>query len=107
MADIFSIIRRPLVTEKSAALKAEANKIVFEVLADATKTDIRNAVEKSFDVTVTDVSTMNFRGKNKRVGRTLGRRQNWKKAVVTLKEGDDIDVLGQGGGEEGETEAQG
>src|SRR5687767_11600994 len=99
MADIYQAIRRPLVTEKSQALKAEANKVVFQVEPAATRADIKNAVEKAFNVTVLDVNTMNFRGKTKRVGRNTGKRQNWKKAVVTLKEGDEIDVLGQGGEE--------
>jgi large subunit ribosomal protein L23 len=90
------IIRRPIVTEKASAMKAEANKVVFDVKRTATKIDIKRAVEAAFSVTVTDVATMNFRGKQKRVGRTMGQRSNWKKAVITLKEGDDIDVLGQG-----------
>ena len=91
------VIRRPLITEKSSALKAEANKVAFEVLRTATKTEIKAAVETAFSVTVTDVTTMGFKGKTKRVGRNIGQRQNWKKAIVTLKEGDEIDVLGQGG----------
>jgi large subunit ribosomal protein L23 len=101
MVDMYKVIKRALVTEKAQALKAEANKVSFEVHPKATKTDVKNAVEKQFDVTVTQVATMNFRGKTKRVGQTVGRRANWKKAVVTLKEGDEIDVLGQGdaGGE--------
>lgn len=95
MADIQGIIRRPLITEKAQALKAEANKVAFEVKKSATKADIKHAVEAAFDVTVTGVATLNFRGKTKRVGRNMGQRQDWKKAIVTLKEGDEIDVLGQ------------
>ena len=94
MHSLYDVIKRPLVTEKSSALKAEANKVVFEVDRGANKIDIKNAVEKLFDVTVVDVHTMVFRGKAKRVGRTQGRRQNWKKAVVTLQEGADLDVFG-------------
>lgn len=95
MAELhYDIIRRPLVTEKASALKAEANKVAFEVRRTANKQQIKQAVEASFNVTVLDVTTMNFRGKNKRVGRNMGMRSAWKKAVVTLKEGDDIDVLG-------------
>jgi large subunit ribosomal protein L23 len=94
MHSLYDVIKRPLVTEKSSALKAEANKIVFEVDRQANKIDIKTAVEKLFEVKVTDVHTMVFRGKTKRVGRTAGRRQNWKKAVVTLAEGADLDVFG-------------
>jgi large subunit ribosomal protein L23 len=96
MADIYQVIKRPLITEKASALKAEANKVAFEVLRTATKADIKAAVEVAFSVTVTDVTTMGYKGKIKRVGRNIGARQNWKKAIVTLKEGDEIDVLGQG-----------
>jgi large subunit ribosomal protein L23 len=95
MADLERIIIRPLITEKAQALKAEANKVAFEVKKSATKADIKRAVETAFEVTVTGVSTLNFRGKTKRVGRNMGQRQDWKKAIVTLKEGDEIDVLGQ------------
>lgn len=94
MHDIYDVIKRPIVTEKGSALKAEAGKVVFAVDRQATKVDIRNAVEKLFDVKVTDVHTMVFRGKHKRVGKYAGRRQNWKKAVVSLKEGTDLDVFG-------------
>lgn len=95
MANLYTVIRRPLVTEKSQALKAQANKVVFEVLPTATKLEIKAAVETNFKVTVTGVATLRFRGKAKRVGKSIGRRQNWKKAIVTLKAGDEIDVLGQ------------
>lgn len=96
MATTYEVIKRPLVTEKSSALKAEANKVVFEVARAANKIDIKNAVQTLFGVGVTDVHTMIFRGKNKRVGRSSGRQQNWKKAIVTLKEGADLDVFGAG-----------
>ena len=64
----YDVIVRPLVTEKSSALKAEANKVVFEVKRQANKIDVKNAVEKLFDVKVEDVTTMIVRGKHKRVG---------------------------------------
>ncbi|MBI5494350.1 MAG: 50S ribosomal protein L23 [Deltaproteobacteria bacterium] len=96
MADLKGIIRRPLITEKAQAMKAEANKVAFEVHPDATKIDIKSAIESAFNVTVLSVRTMGFRGKIKRVGRNIGQQSNWKKAVITLKEGDEIDVLGQG-----------
>jgi len=94
MHDIYDVIKRPIVTEKGSAMKAEAGKVVFAVDRGAKKPDIKKAVEKLFDVTVTDVHTMVFRGKDKRVGKFSGRRSNWKKAVVTLKEGTDLDVFG-------------
>ncbi len=94
MHDMYDVIRKPIVTEKASALKAEAGKIVFAVDRGAKKADVKNAVEKLFDVKVTDVRTMVFRGKYKRVGKFAGRRQNWKKAIVTLAEGTDLDVFG-------------
>lgn len=94
MAQIYSVLKSPLVTEKSSAFKAEANKVVFRVARDANKIDIKSAVEKLFDVKVEEVNTMINRGKPKRVGKSVGRRQNWKKAVVTLAEGTDLDVFG-------------
>jgi large subunit ribosomal protein L23 len=84
------IIKRPIaLTEKAAVLKEE-NKVVFEVEPSANKIQIRNAVEELFGVKVTDVNTLIQRGKRKRMGRRLAQRRNWKKAVVTLREGDDI-----------------
>ena len=99
MHSLYDVIKKPIVTEKGSALKAEAGKVVFAVDRHAKKSDIRNAVEKLFDVKVTDVHTMVFRGKAKRVGKYAGRRQNWKKAIVTLKEGTDLDVFGTMPGE--------
>lgn len=96
MHDMYKIIRRPVVTEKGSALKAESNQVIFDVAKWANKLEIRQAVESIFSVTVKDVRTMNYRGKVKRVGRNIGRQSNWKKAVVTLAEGNDIDVLGTG-----------
>lgn len=84
------IIKRPIaLTEKAARLK-EANKVVFEVALGANKIQIRNAVETLFNVKVVDVNTLIQRGKTKRVGRQYLKRPNWKKAIVTLREGDDI-----------------
>ena len=84
------VIKRPIaLTEKATRLKAE-NKVVFEVALDANKAQIRNAVEELFSVHVTDVNTLVQRGKIKRMGRRMGPRPNWKKAIVTLREGDDI-----------------
>jgi large subunit ribosomal protein L23 len=98
-----SIIKRPLLTEKSQRLRetggsgerpAEGDEysqqIVFEVVRDANKIEIRNAVQSLFKVTVTGVRTLIARGKEKRIGRFTGRRPAWKKAIVTLKAGDTI-----------------
>jgi large subunit ribosomal protein L23 len=91
---MYEVIKRPLLTEKASALKAEANKVAFEVDRGANKIAIKKAIEGLFDVKVTDVHTMVMRGKPKRVGRSVGRRQNWKKAIVTLEAGTDLDVFG-------------
>ena len=90
--DIYSVIRKPLVTEKSTIARDEENKYLFEVDRRATKIDIRNAVEKIFKVHVVNVHTMNMTGKKKRIGRIVGRRRNWKKAVITLTPGSSIEV---------------
>ena len=84
------VIRRPLVTEKTTLQKESIRTLVFEVHRDATKPDIKKAVEKLFNVHVLAVRTAIARGKTKRVGRNIGRRPNWKKAFVTLKEGETI-----------------
>ncbi len=90
------ILLRPVISEKSTNA-AEANRqVVFEVLENATKAEVREAVEKLFDVSVTAVQVLNVRGKVKRFGKTPGKRNNWKKAYVRLAAGDDIDFLGSG-----------
>jgi large subunit ribosomal protein L23 len=86
------IIQRPLFTEKSTILVERDNTYVFAVDPLATKRDIAGAVEKLFDVTVTSVRTQNHRGKERRMGRFAGRRSSWKKAIVTLAEGDSIEL---------------
>ena len=90
------ILLRPVISEKSTNA-AEANRqVVFEVLENATKAEVREAVEKLFDVSVIAVQVLNVRGKIKRFGITPGKRNNWKKAYVRLAVGDDIDFLGSG-----------
>ena len=92
--NIPQILRRPLtLTEKGATLKAEPNKVMFEVARDASKTQIRAAIEGAFSVKVIDVRTMIVRGKMKRMGRGYAKTQNWKKAIVALREGDTIEVF--------------
>jgi large subunit ribosomal protein L23 len=87
------IIRRPIVlTEKSSLLRDE-NKVIFEVAREANKIQIRQAVEKLFNVKVTEVNTLVMRGKDRRMGRGYAKMQNWKKAMVTLKAGDSIDFF--------------
>ena len=84
------VIKRPIaLTEKAARLK-EGSKVVFEVAMEANKIEIRSAVESLFSVKVADVNTLVQRGKPKRMGRSMEKRPNWKKAVVTLEPGNDI-----------------
>jgi len=90
---VYQILRRPLVTEKGNILRDENNEYLFEVAMDANKVRIRQAVEELFDVKVKGVRTSIARGKNKRVGRHVGKRPNWKKAVVSLHEGDHIEIF--------------
>ena len=82
------IIRRPLVTEKSTILREEGNVIAFEVDPNANKIQVKTAVEELFKVKVEEVRLFNVRGKMKRMGRWAGRRRDWRKAYVRLKEGE-------------------
>ena len=85
------IIRRPIIlTEKSSRLRDQGNKVIFEVHPDANKIQIKNAIQSLFKVGVVDVNTLVMRGKERRMGRGYARLRNWKKAVVTLKPGDEI-----------------
>jgi large subunit ribosomal protein L23 len=89
--EINKIIKRILVTEKSTAGRDASNKYYFEVDRKANKVEITNAVEKLFKVTVVDVHVMHVLGKKKRMGRTIGQKSSWKKAVVTLAAGNSIE----------------
>ncbi len=93
MKDLSKVIKRPLITERGTVMREESNKYLFEVSPDANKHEIRQAVEHYFGVKVTGVRTMNYQGKLKRMGRYEGRRAAWKKAVITLAEGDSIDLF--------------
>ena len=84
----YEVIRRPLVTEKSTFQKEGSNVIVFEVNPKSTKIDVRRAVEELFKVKVAEVRLFNVRGKMKRLGRNVGKRPDWRKAYVRLKEGE-------------------
>jgi large subunit ribosomal protein L23 len=94
MATLHRTIVRPVVTEKTSAQYQARGEYVFQVADDATKPAIRQAIERLFGVKVTGVWTMNMRGKPRRnMGRTAGVRPSWKKAIVTLRDGDKIDIF--------------
>ncbi|WP_413853815.1 50S ribosomal protein L23 [Candidatus Ruminimicrobium bovinum] len=90
--NIRNIIKKPLVTEKSSVLKDKENKYTFVVDKDANKHQIKQAVETMFNVKVVDVHTANYAGKAKRMGRSEGFKSDWKKAIIKLKEGQEITV---------------
>jgi large subunit ribosomal protein L23 len=89
-----TILVAPHVSEKAARAAEKANQVVFRVRTDATKPEIKAAVELMFDVTVDSVQVVNVGGKNKRFGRFNGKRNDWKKAYVSLKDGQTIDFAG-------------
>jgi len=93
MKDPYSIIRAPLLTEKCHDLKETHNQVAFRVDPRANKVEVKAAVEKIFKVKVDCVNIMNVKGKVKRLGRNAGRRSNWKKAVVTLKAGENVEII--------------
>ena len=88
MKNMYEVIRRPLITEKTTALKETQRSLCFEVHRDASKPEIKKAVETLFGVKVQDVRVANVHGKVKRQGRHVGRRADWKKAYVVLKQGE-------------------
>ena len=91
--NLFDVLRAPKMSEKTLSLKEEANQFAFEVDQRANKIQIKESIEKSFKVSVLKVRTMNVRGKKKRLGRYQGLKSSWKKAIVTLKEGDTIEYF--------------
>jgi large subunit ribosomal protein L23 len=91
-AKLYSVIRAPRVSEKTVRAQETSNQYAFEVATDATKADIKIAVEKLFDVKVQSVNVLNVKGKNKAFRNRNGRRGDWRKAYVTLAEGQSIDV---------------
>ncbi len=93
--NVYDVIRRPLITEKTTMLTAQHNTYAFEVAREANKIDIKRAVEELFKVDVVKVNTLNVRGKERRRGRTVGRTPSWKKAYVTVAEGQKIDIFEQ------------
>ena len=90
------VIRRPLVTEKTTNLREDGRTVVFEVARDANKVEIRQAVEQLLGAKVSDVRTANAHGKMKRQGKFVGRRSDWKKAYVKLREGETLPEFLQG-----------
>jgi large subunit ribosomal protein L23 len=93
MRNLHEVIVRPVITEKSTEQLDRNHAYTFVVARDANKHEIAKAVETLFNVKVTDVRTMQYRGKQRRVGMSIGRRANWKKAVVKLREGDTIEIF--------------
>lgn len=93
MMDFYQVLKRPLVTEKSTKQKELSNQIVFEVDRRANKVLIRNAVENIFKVKVIDVQVVNVKGKERRLGRNVGRKPDWKKAIVRLAPGENIEFF--------------
>jgi len=89
----YDVIIGPMLTEKGTILKEKENKILFRVAKDANKIEIKRAVEEMFNVKVEKVATINYKGKKKRLGRFEGKRPDWKKAIVTLKEGEKLDFI--------------
>lgn len=91
---LMTVLEAPLITEKAARLAEVSNQYGFKVRTDSTKPEIAKAVELMFDVEVQGVSTVNIKGKQKRFGRIMGRRNGIKKAYVQLKAGQSIDLVG-------------
>lgn len=89
----YDIIRRPIITEKTNIQKETSNQVTFEVDPRANRIEIQRAIEKIFKVKVANTCTMNVSGKYKRRGRVLGKRKNWKKAIVTLMPGERIEFF--------------
>lgn len=90
MMNPYKIIKNPVITEKTTIQKAEGNTVTFEVHIDATKEQIKEAVHEVFNVKVVEVRTIKMKGKPKRMGRFVGKRSDWKKAIVKLAEGEKI-----------------
>lgn len=93
MKNLYDVLHSPLLTEKGTVLKEKDNKVMFRVAREANKIEIKRAVEEIFKVKVERVTTMNCKGKMKRLGRYEGKRSDWKKAIVTLREGEKLDFI--------------
>lgn len=97
MMNVYKILKRPILTEKMLKLQETKRKYAFEVDGRANKIEVERAVQEKFDVTVEDINIINVKGKTKRMntrrGLTTGKRADWKKAIVTLREGDSINFF--------------
>ena len=93
MKSKFRFITKPYITEKVLMLYEEENKAVFKIRKSVNKIELKSAIESIFNVTVEKINTLNMTGKKKRLGKWEGRKNDWKKAVVTLKEGDTIEYF--------------
>lgn len=93
MMDIYQVIKEPHITEKANIQKEGTNQITFKVHKKANKVEIKQAVETFFKTKVLDVRTMNVRGKRRRMGKTVGKKSDWKKAVVRLAPGENIEFF--------------
>lgn len=91
---IFKVLSAPHISEKATVVSDKHNQVVFKVAKDATKAEIKAAVEQLWEVKVKSVQTLVMKGKTKRFGRGMGKRSDWKKAYVSLQDGFDIDFLG-------------
>jgi large subunit ribosomal protein L23 len=87
------IILKPLLTEKSTALREAVNQICFRVRGDANRTQVKRAIEETLNVKVLRVNILNVEGKTKKMNRFVGKRPNWKKAIVSLKEGEKLNIF--------------
>ena len=93
MRTAHEIINQAIISEKGTIMRDEENRYIFRVHPSANKIEIKKAIETAFSVKVLDVKTMKMKGKTKRLGRFQGKRADWKKAIVKLKEGDSIDIF--------------
>jgi large subunit ribosomal protein L23 len=91
--DIYQVIKEPRITEKANIQREDTNQVTFKVHKKANKVEIRQAVETFFKTKVLDVRTMNVRGKRRRMGKTVGKKSDWKKAVVRLAPGENIEFF--------------
>ncbi|MDA8104229.1 MAG: 50S ribosomal protein L23 [Nitrospiraceae bacterium] len=93
MKNLYTVVKRPLFTEKGSALKESENKLLIEVAKESNKLDIKKAVEEIFKVKVEKVATIKSHGKWKRYGKSIGKKSDRKKALITLKKGEKLDFI--------------
>ncbi len=93
MKNLYTVVKRPLFTEKGSALKESDNKLLIEVAIDSNKLEIKKAIEEIFKVKVEKVATIKSHGKWKRYGKSIGKRSDRKKALITLKKGEKLDFI--------------